>query len=222
MQLRFSPVEQAWSINARELLGILRVVQFYGEQLQGSAVLVEGDNTAAIGAAQNQASTAVSMQETLRRLLETVEKWDIELRFVHTPGALLHRPDQTSRGDPIEEPRVRLAAAEFAAIERLTGRFTEFVGAERRHAAAEVGSQQRCPGGGSSPSPGDEDGCRRGEPAASVGKPPPHLWVHPTHSTVGSALRRVGERTTSSLGRIPRAQGSSAASPSAGRWPYSS
>ena len=37
VQLRFSPVEQAWSINARELLGILRVVQFYGEQLQGSA-----------------------------------------------------------------------------------------------------------------------------------------------------------------------------------------
>ncbi|EOD12607.1 hypothetical protein EMIHUDRAFT_104127 [Emiliania huxleyi CCMP1516] len=134
---------QAWSINARELLGILRVVQFYGEQLQGSAVLVEGDNTAAIGAAQNQASTAVSMQETLRRLLETAERWDIELRFVHTPGVLLHRPDQTSRGDPIEEPRVRLAAAEFAAIERLTGRFTEFVGAERRHAAAEVGTHQR-------------------------------------------------------------------------------
>ena len=43
VQLQFSPVEQAWSINARELLGILRVVQFYGEQLQGSAVLVEGD-----------------------------------------------------------------------------------------------------------------------------------------------------------------------------------
>lgn len=62
------------------------------------------------------------MQETLRRLLETAERWDIELRFVHTPGVLLHRPDQTSRGDPIEEPRVRLAAAEFAAIERLTGR----------------------------------------------------------------------------------------------------
>ena len=64
----------------------------------------------------------------LRRLLETAERWDIELRFVHTPGVLLHRPDQTSKGDPIEEPRVRLAAAEFAAIERLTGRFTEFVG----------------------------------------------------------------------------------------------
>ena len=40
-------------------------------------MLVEGDNTAAIGAAQNQASTAVSMQETLRRLLETAERWDI-------------------------------------------------------------------------------------------------------------------------------------------------
>ena len=203
VQLQFSPVEQAWSINARELLGILRVVQFYGEQLQGSAVLVEGDNTAAIGAAQNQASTAVSMQETLRRLLETAERWDIELRFVHTPGVLLHRPDQTSRGDPIEEPRVRLAAAEFAAIERLTGQFTEFVGAERRHAAAEVGAQQRCPGGGSSPSPGGEDGCLRGEPAAkgAGGKPPPHLWVHPTHSTVGSALRRVGERLSEAGGQ---------------------
>ncbi|EOD06566.1 hypothetical protein EMIHUDRAFT_219073 [Emiliania huxleyi CCMP1516] len=152
---------------------------FYGEQLQGSAVLVEGDNTAAIGAAQNQASTAVSMQETLRRLLETAERWDIELRFVHTPGVLLHRPDQTSRGDPIEEPRVRLAAAEFAAIERLTGRFTEFVGAERRHAAAEVGAQHKCPGGGSPQSPGGEDGCFGGGLAATVagGKPPPHLWA---------------------------------------------
>ena len=203
VQLQFSPVEQAWSINARELLGILRVVQFYGEQLQGSAVLVEGDNTAAIGAAQNQASTAVSMQETLRRLLETAERWDIELRFVHTPGVLLHRPDQTSRGDPIEEPRVRLAAAEFAAIERLTGRFTEFVGAERRHAAAEVGAQHKCPGGGSPQSPGGEDGCFSGGLAATVagGKPPPHLWVHPTHSTVGSALRRVGERLSEAGGQ---------------------
>ena len=96
-----APPDSTASTTARELLGILRVVQFYGEQ---------------------------------------AERWDIELRFVHTPGVLLHRPDQTSRGDPIEEPRVRLAAAEFAAIERLTGRFTEFVGAERRHAAAEVGS----------------------------------------------------------------------------------
>ena len=75
------------------------------------------------------------------------EEWDIELRFVHTPGALLHRPDQTSRGDPIEETRVRLAAAEFAAIERLTG------------------------------------------------------WVHPTHSTVVSALRRVGERLSEAGGQ---------------------
>ena len=49
------------------------------------------------------------MQELVRRLLEACEEHDIELRVCHTPGALLHRPDQTSRGDPVEEPVCRLA-----------------------------------------------------------------------------------------------------------------
>ena len=42
---------------------------------------------------------AISLQNALCQRL---------LRVCHTPGALLDRPDQTSRGDPVEEPRQRL------------------------------------------------------------------------------------------------------------------
>ena len=74
------------------------------------------------------------MQELLRRLLIECERHDIMLRVTHTPGEKLYRPDQTSRGDPIEEPRVRMRQSGFHTIEREFGGFTEVIGAERNHA----------------------------------------------------------------------------------------
>ena len=88
---------------------------------------------------------------------------------IHTPGAKLFRPDQTSRGDPIEEPRLRLNPFEFSVLEQRFGPFTEFVGAERRH--------------GSSTTRGASDGLHEDK-----------IWMHPAHNTVGSALRLLGER----------------------------
>ena len=166
VQLRFTKAEQRRPINWRELLGVLRVVETWGERLAGRVVLVEADNTAAVGAAAKLASSAEDMQELVRRLLEACEEHGIELRVCHTPGALLHRPDQTSRGDPVEEPRLRLRAAAYGELSARFGPFTEWIGAERRH------SQSRA--------------------AAAEGVD--RLWVHPTHTTVGSALRLVGER----------------------------
>ena len=117
MQLEFTSAEQRRPINWRELLGILRVVEFFGERLRGRLVLIETDNMAAKCAASKLASSAPDMQELLRRLLEAAERWGIKLRFTHTPGVKLHRPDQTSRGDPVEEPRVRLIESEYRLLE---------------------------------------------------------------------------------------------------------
>merc|ERR1712185_114510 len=151
VQLRFTEAEQRRPINWRELLGVLRVIETWGERLAGRVVLIEADNTAAVGAAAKMASSAEDMQELVRRLLETCEEHSIELRVCHTPGALLHRPDQTSRGDPVEEPRMRLRAEAYYELCECWGPFTEWIGAERRHGQPKAAAD----GGG-------------------------RLWVHPT------------------------------------------
>jgi len=162
--LRFTLTERARPINWRELLGILRVVELYGEELRGRSLLIEGDNTASLAAAENESSKAEDSQELVRRLVEATERFDLTVRFTHTPGVKLDRPDQTSRGDPVEEPRVRLIRGEYELLEGRFGPFSEFVGAERHYAKA---------------------------PAAGA---PPRIWMHPAHTTVGSALRLLGER----------------------------
>ena len=97
--------------------------------------MIETDNMAARGAAEKLSSVAASMQEMLRRLYAAAERWGIIVVPIHTPGAKLFRPDQTSRGDPIEEPRQRLNKDEFRLLELRYGPFTEFIGAERQHAS---------------------------------------------------------------------------------------
>ena len=69
----------------------------------------------------------------------------------------------------MEEPRLRLDAATYGGLARRWGPFTDWLGAERRH------EQPRDGGGGLE---------TRGQ----------RLWLHPSHSTVGSALRLIGER----------------------------
>jgi len=165
VRLRFGAAENRRPINWRELLGMLRLIEIYGPQLQGMCVLVETDNMSAYGAASKMHSTAPDMQELLRRLLAAASAYDIALRFTHTPGVMLHRPDQTSRGDPVEEPRVRMRLPAVETCSARFGPFTEWVGAERQLPLHK-------------PPPG----C------------PPRLWIHPTFSTVASALRLIGER----------------------------
>ena len=164
-RLRFGKAENRRPINWRELSGIVRIIELYGEQLAGRCVLVETDNMAAKGAASGMSSKASDMQELVRRLFELSEKHSIVLKFVHTPGIMLHRPDQTSRGDPIEEPRARLRRSAFGMLDKRFGPFTEFIGAERQHRQTD-----------------------------GAGIQPGRLWVHPTFTTVGSALRLIGER----------------------------
>ena len=154
--LRFTHAEKRRPINFRELLGIVRVVEIFGHRLRGCKIMIETDNTAAKGAAEKLASTAASMQEMLRRLYAEAERHGITVKLIHTPGAKLFRPDQTSRGDPIEEPRVRLREEEFALFDMRFGPFTECIGAERRH---HVTSAARS--------------------VTDLGLS--RLWVHPTH-----------------------------------------
>jgi len=164
-RLRFGRAETRRPINWRELSGIVRIVELYGEQLAGRCLLIETDNMSAKGAASGMKSKVADMQELVRRLLELSERHHLTLKFLHTPGVMLHRPDQTSRGDPIEEPRARVRRGAFEMMSRRFGPFTEFIGAERQHSsqAPEIGQSAR-------------------------------LWVHPTFSTVGSAMRLIGER----------------------------
>ena len=158
--LRFTLAERARSINWRELLGIVRVLEQFGTELRGRTLLVEGDNTSSLAAAENASSKAEDSQELVRRLVELTERFMLTVRFTHTPGVKLDRPDQTSRGDPIEEPMVRLKRSEYNLIERRWGPFSEWLGAERRYADA-----------------------------ASMGGVTGGIWMHPSFSTVGSALR---------------------------------
>ena len=96
--LRFTAAEKRRPINWRELLGILRVCEVGGERLRGKVVLIETDNMAAKGASEKLSSKAEDMQELVRRLLLSAERFGFELRVTHTPGEKLDRPDLSYRG----------------------------------------------------------------------------------------------------------------------------
>ena len=181
-RLRFLHAERRRPINWRELLGIWRSVRLLGSRLRGKRVLIESDNMAAVRSVQKGASKAEDMQELVRRILRCAEEHDFHLVVTHTPGEKLDRPDQTSRGDPVEEPRVRLSEDPWSQVVGLYGSFSGLIGAEREHEVARSSRE----GGGS------------------------RLWLHPTFNTVGTALRRVGERleggggtTVSALALVP-------------------
>ena len=163
-RLKFTRAEQRRPINWRELLGIFRVVEVWGARLQGCRLLVETDNTVAWATGSSGHSKAFEMQELLRRLCETCARYEIELGLTHQPGVKLDRPDQVSRGSAAEEPRARLTRSLFDVLAARFGPFSEFLGAEREFAVA-----------------GPEGG-------------PTRLFMHSSHSTVGSALRLIGER----------------------------
>ena len=163
-RLVFTSAEKRRPINWRELLGVLRVVQVWGHRLRGTRLLVETDNMATWSTASRGRSKARDMQELLRRLFELCSRHGIRLTLTHTPGAVLDRPDQVSRGSAMEEPRARLKSGFFEALEAAFGPFSEYLGAEREH-------RIRAPSG------------------ESAG-----LFCHPTHSTVGTTLRMVGDR----------------------------
>jgi len=170
--LAFTDAETRRPINWRELLGILRVVQTWGGRLEGKVLLVETDNMTACWSAKKSKAKVADMQELIRRLVDACETHGVTLRMTHTPGAKLHRPDQTSRGDAVAEPRQRLGAALFERLAGHLGPFTSFVGAERWHA------QPRVEGGHAE-----------------------RMWVHPTHETVASALALMMGRMKDSARR---------------------
>ena len=140
IQLKFTDAERAHPINWRELLGIVRVAKAWGPRLRGARLLVETDNMTAYEVGRRSRARVAAMQELVRRLVDCCELYDIELALTHTPGVKLDRPDQTSRGDAVEEPRQRLGAQLFGELAARYGPFTEFVGAERWHPQAKARS----------------------------------------------------------------------------------
>ena len=166
-----------------------RLVERWGARLRGRTFLIDIDNTATVGAARARFSKSEDMQELVRRLVELAAKHNLWLRPVHTPGAMLHRPDQTSRGAAVEEPRVRLRREVFQSLELVHGPFTEMIGPERAFA--------RRPGSDS----------------------PKAIWAHPTYDTVGSALGRIGERLDPHSREITRGLVLVPWAPQAAWWP---
>ena len=161
--LRFTHAEQRRPINWRELLGIVRLLEVWGGRFAGRTVVVETDNMAARGATAKLRSKSEDMQELVRRILRAAEIHGFTVRVTHTPGESLDRPDQTSRGDDVEEPRFRLREDLYRRLEGRWGPFTDLIGAEREYGP-------------------------RGKSEAGKGR---SLWLHPTSGTVGSALRRM-------------------------------
>mmetsp|Transcript_66296 Transcript_66296/g.198036 ORF Transcript_66296/g.198036 Transcript_66296/m.198036 type:complete len:2091 (+) Transcript_66296:2828-9100(+) len=173
--LLFTHAEKRRPINFRELLGLLRVVQIWGPRLAGHTILTDIDNTCAFEGARKLHAKASDLQELLRQLYELCARYGIRVRAVHTPGRLLHRPDQTSRGATPEEPRLRVRATVFSGLAGRFGPFSEFLGAERHHpqAAARADAQR--------------------------------LWFHPTFATVATTLRLLVDRFEMAPSRCPRA-----------------
>ena len=165
VQLRFTECEKSHSINWRELLGIWRILQTWGERLAGRLLLIEADNMVAIRVSRTGHSRKGDMQELVLRILEAARRFGIELKLVHTPGALLIRPDLTSRGDLVREPRQRLKVEAFRVLESRFGPFTGFLGAEREFAFGSSDTAQTA-----------------------------RLFAHASSDTVGSLLRRLCER----------------------------
>ena len=116
IQLKFTAAERAHPINWRELLGIVRVAKAWGARLRGARLLVETDSMVAYEVGRRSRARVAAMQELVRRLVDCCERHDIELALTHTPGVKLDRPDQTSRGDAVEEPRQRLGAQLFGEL----------------------------------------------------------------------------------------------------------
>ena len=173
--LRFTAAERRRPINFRELRGTLHALEVWGSRLAGRTVLVETDNTFGHITAGRLHCKSEDSQELVRRISDIAVRYGITLRSVHTPGVMLLRPDQTSRGATPEEPRFRLRADEFGAVAARFGPFTEFMGAEREHQRASVASNG-----------------------------PPRLWSHPTFDTVGSTLHQICNRLVGDPETCPR------------------
>ena len=173
-RLEFTSAEKRRPINWRELSGIIRIFERYGSRLAGQTILVETDNMSAKGAASKMASSSEDMAELIRRLLELAERHDVRVKLMHTPGEKLHRPDQSSRGNPIEEPRARVREEVFRALEHRFGPFTELVGCERRLVhATPVGKAQSFARQAST-------AIGREEPASQEEERACNMWLHPS------------------------------------------
>ena len=69
-RIKFAKAEKRRPINWRELLGILCILEVWGQRLGGSRLLVETDNMVAWATGAKGHSKAAEMQELLRRLCE--------------------------------------------------------------------------------------------------------------------------------------------------------
>ena len=151
---------------------------------------METDNTFGHEAFSKLRCKAEDSQELVRRIHHRALAHYLTLRSVHTPGKMLIRPDQTSRGSAPSEPRLRLTCDEFTPLEQRFGPFDEFLGAER-----ELRGQL-------------DHSTRRFK----------RLWAHPDYDTVGSTLRLICSRMSNDTSACPRGVVVVPLAPEAGWW----
>ena len=188
--LVFTHAERRRPINFRELRGTLRALEVWGPRLRGRTILIETDNGFGHAVLSKMKSKSEDAQELVRRIHHLSLVYDLTLRSVHTPGKMLIRPDQTSRGASPSEPRLRLTRDGFAPLEQRFGPFDEYLGAERELRSQSDLSQRRFK----------------------------RLWAHPDYDTVGSTLRLICQRLSEDTGSCARGVVVVPLAPEAGWW----
>ena len=121
----YSPEESApqQSSNYRELDTVLKVVELWGERLEGRRVLVRSDNSTAVSVANRKGTNSANLLGLSERLVEGCARHDIDLAAIHIPGEENLLADRLSRfkreldqgdwmldGAPFERARERARA----------------------------------------------------------------------------------------------------------------
>ena len=110
-RIKFTRAEKRRPINWRELLGILRILEVWGQRLGGSRLLVETDNMVAWATGAKGHSKAAEMQELLRRLCERCARHEIELTLTHHIVAPPLQENPAALLCALRRPRRRAPAA---------------------------------------------------------------------------------------------------------------
>lgn len=115
--------ESSLSINALELMAVLRVLQLYGARWTGRKILVVTDNTTAVAYINNQGGTrSMTCLDVTFEIFHWVQIHDLSIRARHIPGRLNRLADLLSRQQAIVNTEWTLLPSLTSRIWSLWGR----------------------------------------------------------------------------------------------------
>ncbi|MDJ0933724.1 hypothetical protein [Breoghania sp.] len=98
----WSPLERTLSINALELLAVIRALQAQPLFWRGKRILVASDNTTTVSYINRQGGThSMTLMDLTQDLFALVLNGNMTIRARHIPGRLNRTADLLSRGDQI-------------------------------------------------------------------------------------------------------------------------